>query len=456
VLVVGPNRLYLRYIERVLPSLGEAGVELVTIGDLVPDDISDARGNVAANLLKGDLRMVDVVAKAVRDRQRPLRDDLVIGFGLTSLRLTVEASEQIVRAARRRSRTHNAGRRHVESALWAELAASARAELDANTVHDRLRGDERVRAALERMWPVLTPADLLRDLFGSHALLRLAAGRHFTEAEQDTMFVPRGERADDGRWTSADVPLLDEARHLLGPRPRSHDDDDTRTYGHIVVDEAQDLSPMQLRMLSRRSLGGSMTVVGDMAQATGPWAPADWDEVLAHLPARRPPRVRELSIGYRTPASVLTLANKVLGVAAPQLTPPSAVRAGEHPPAIIAVSADRLGASIAELAAAERDAVGEGNVAVVVPDSLVAVVGDALTAAGVDHGEASRSGIDAQVNLVPVRLVKGIELDSVLVVEPGRIVAEEPQGLRSLYVALTRATQRLAVVHAEELPDVLR
>jgi DNA helicase IV len=165
--------------------------------------------------------------------------------------------------------------------------------------------------------------------------------------------------------------------------------------------------------------------------------------------------VRELSIGYRTPASVLTLANKVLGVAAPQLTPPSAVRAGEHPPAIVAVSVEELGASIAELAAAERDAVGEGNVAVVVPDSLVALVGEALTAAGVDHGEASRSGIDAQVNLVPVRLVKGIELDSVIVVEPGRIVAEEPQGLRSLYVALTRATQRLAVVHAEELPDVL-
>jgi DNA helicase IV len=271
-----------------------------------------------------------------------------------------------------------------------------------------------------------------------------------------SLVMARGERADDGRWSAADVPLLDEARALLGPRPRSSDEDEVRTYGHIVIDEAQDLSPMQLRMLARRSLGGSMTVVGDIAQATGPWAPASWDEVLAHLPSRRPPRINELSIGYRTPASILTLANRVLAVAAPGLTPPRAVRSGDGPAAVVATDAAELGPTVARIAAAERDAVGEGNVAVVVPDSLVGPIGRALDALGVDHGDAQRTGIDAQVNLVPVRLVKGIELDSVVVVEPGRIVSEEPQGLRSLYVALTRATQRLAVVHAEPLPEMLQ
>ena len=164
--------------------------------------------------------------------------------------------------------------------------------------------------------------------------------------------------------------------------------------------------------------------------------------------------MRELSIGYRTPASIMTLANRVLAVAAPDLTPPTAVRPGDEEPRVLHVV--DLAASVATLAAGERDQVGEGNVAVIVPDSLIGAVGDALSAAGVDYGEAQRVGIDAQVNLVPVRLVKGLELDSVIVVEPARIVAEEPQGLRSLYVALTRATQRLAVVHAEPLPAALR
>jgi DNA helicase IV len=456
VLVVGPNRLYLRYIERVLPSLGEAGVELAMLSDLVPESVNDSRGDALANRVKGDLRMVPLMAKAVRDRQRPLRDDLVVGYGLVSLRCSIEASERIVRAARRRARTHNAGRRFVEALLWAELAESAHAEIEPDTVRERLRHDSRIREALERMWPVLTPAELLRDLLSSKALLRLAARRLFEDAEVDSLAIERGDRADDGRWSAADVPLLDEARSLLGPRPKTNDDDEVRTYGHIVIDEAQDLSPMQLRMVARRSLGGSMTVVGDIAQATGPWAPSSWDDVLAHLPSRRPSRIRQLSIGYRTPAAILTLANKVLAVAAPGLTPPSAVRSGDSPPVVLATTVEGLGEAVARLAAAERDAVGEGNVAVVVPDSLVGLIGRALDALGVDHGEAQRTGIDAQVNLVPVRLVKGIELDSVVVVEPARIVAEEPQGLRSLYVALTRATQRLAVVHAEPLPEMLR
>ncbi|HUF32652.1 MAG TPA: hypothetical protein VMN58_05525 [Acidimicrobiales bacterium] len=454
VLVVGPNRLYLRYIERVLPSLGEAGVELALLADLVPERVGQGRDNPVADRVKGDLRMVALLAHAVRDRQRPLREDLVVGMGLLRLRCSVEASRRIVRDARRRARNHNAGRRFVEAGLWEELAASAHAELEADVVRERLLGDADVRAALERMWPVLTPVDLLRDLFGSRPLTRLAADGHLTDEELESLHHERGERDDDRRWTTADVPLLDEARSLLGAR-KAKEDAEMRTFGHIVVDEVQDLSPMQLRMLARRSLGGSMTIVGDMAQATGPWAPDSWDDVISHLPSRRPARRTELSIGYRTPASIMTLANRVLAEAAPDLTPPTAVRAGGDLPVVLAVEPDGLAAEVARLAARERDAVGEGNVAVIAPDSLLADLAEALTAAGVDHGEAARSGIDAQVNLVPVRLVKGLELDAIIVVEPAAIVAEEPQGLRSLYVALTRATRRLSVVHAQPLPPAL-
>jgi DNA helicase IV len=453
VLVVGPNRLYLRYIERVLPSLGEAGVELALLADLVPEEIGEARGDALANRVKGDLRMVPLLAKAVRDRQRPLRTDLEVGLGVLKLRVSAETTKRIVGQARRRARTHNGGRKFVEHGLWEALANSARGELDPQTVQQRLRGNDIVREALERMWPILTPVDLLRDLFGSKPLVKLAAGDSLSEQEQASLHIDREAHASGNRWTMADVPLFDEARSLLGPKPRA-DEEDPRTYGHIVIDEAQDLSPMQLRMLARRSLGGSMTVVGDIAQATGPWAPGSWHEVLRHLPSRKPARLRELSIGYRTPASIMTLANRVLAVAAPDLTPPTAVRQGEEEPLV--VHAVDLAAEVARLARAERDQVGEGNVAVVVPDSLLRPVADALTALGVDHADAGRTGIDAQVNLVPVRLVKGLELDSVIVVEPARIVSEEPQGLRSLYVALTRATQRLAVVHAEPLPEMLR
>jgi DNA helicase IV len=456
VLVVGPNRLYLRYIERVLPSLGEAGVELALLADLVPEQIRDGRGAPLAEVVKGDLRMVQVIAKAVRDRERPLREELVVPFGVLNLRCSPEASDRIVRSARRRARNHNAGRRFVEQGLWEELAASARGELDPDAVAERVRSTDVVRAALERMWPVLTPADLLRDLLSSKALLKLAASKWLSEDEQAALLIERGERADDGRWMLADVPLLDEARIVLGPRPKSKDEDEVRTYGHIVVDEAQDLTMMQLRMLARRSLGGSMTVVGDIAQATGPWAPPNWEAVLANLPSRKEPRVAELSIGYRTPSSVMRLANAVLAVAAPELTPPQAIRAGDEEPQVVAVARDELAARVAELAATERDLVGDGNVAIVVPDPLLEPVAEGLRAAGVDFGEAARNGLEAQVNLVSVRLVKGLELDSVIVVEPSRIVAEEPQGLRALYVALTRSTQRLAVVHAEPLPEALR
>ena len=450
VVVVGPNRLFLGYIEQVLPSLGEAGVELAVLADLYPHAEARATEDHAAARTKGDKRMIEVLRQAVRDRQRPLRSEFVIGYGLASLRLSVDRSAGIVRAVQRRSRLHNAGRRRVEAAFFAALAE--RVPASAAEVTERIEDHPDIRAALEWMWPVLSPEQFLHDLYGSTALVRSASRRVLDADEREGLHRPRESSVDEVAWTAADIPLLDEALVILGPAPDR--EGGVRTYGHIVVDEAQDLSPMELRVLRRRSLNGSMTLVGDIAQATGAWPHQRWESVLEELPDRRGSRQVELTIGYRTPAPIMNLARRVLAVAAPDISPPTAVRDEGEPPEVIGPVADVVAAVVAATVEARAD-VSPGSVGVICPPSLVDEVDAALTDAGVEHGQATRHGLDNGVTVVPVRLVKGLELDATVVVEPSRIVAEQPQGLRALYVALTRATQRLTVVHAEALPEVL-
>ena len=461
VLVIGPNRLFLGYIEQVLPSLGEAGVELAVLADLVGDIAIRSYDTGRTARVKGDARMVRFLRRAVRDRQRPLRSDLVVGYGLQRLVLSAERSAEIISDARRRYRRHNAARKFVETEIFAELANSGRGELSLSEVKERTRRDPAVREALERMWPILTPAQFLHDLFGAKGLLKNAANGIFDETEWESLYRPRSEELDAVEWTHDDAPLLDEARALLGPRPRkkrpgeSNDEDEIRTYGHIVVDEAQDLSPMQLRMLERRSLNGSMTVVGDIAQATGQWAHASWDEILELLPAKREPNRKELTLGYRLPAPIMNVAANVLRVAAPFLQPPRSVREDGAEPVIQKAGPGELATVVSAVTRIERAAVDPGQVAVVCPASLIDEVCAALTEADIDFGRATRQGLQHRVTVVEVGLVKGLEVDSVVVVEPQLIVDEEAQGYRALYVALTRATKRLAVVHELDLPDAM-
>lgn len=463
VLVIGPNRVFLRYIERVLPSLGEAGVEQVVLNDLVQDvhwaryGIDKPDSHLAA-VVKGDLRMADVIDKAVTDRERPLRDELVVPFRTGFVRLRPDETVRIVRTAQRRYRRHNAARKWVEGEIWSAMAATWRdGDLSPNEVKEVVRPMPEVRAALERIWPVLAPAELLHDLFGSKALLRLAASSFLDEAEYLALHRSRMDDVADVRWTDNDVALLDEARNFLGPRPPRKgmpaDEEDIRTFGHIVIDEVQDLTPMQLRMASRRSLNGSMTVVGDIAQATGALAPDDWNDILAHLPDQRPSRVIGLSVGYRIPDGIMELANRVMMAATPTLRAPISVRAGDEHPEFVAVDQpDQLFIEVAAATAAMVDDIPGGSIAIVAPDDLVDSVAGALATAGIEHARATRSGLNAGVTVVPVSVVKGLELDGVVVVEPAAIVAGEQQGLRALYVALTRSTRRLTVVHAEPLP----
>jgi DNA helicase IV len=389
----------------------------------------------------------------VRDRERQLRNDLRVGFGAQTLWFTVEQSHRLIRDARRRFRTHNGARKFVEAELFTALAASGRDDVSVDLLRDRARDNIEVREALERMWPVLTPAQLLHDLFGSKALMRSASRGQLTDHEIDLLYRPRAEHVDDVVWTDSDVSLLDEARELLGPRLGRKDSDVVRTYGHIVVDEAQDLSPMDLRVLTRRSLSGSMTVVGDIAQSTGAWAHQSWSEILEHLPDRRPARLVELTVGYRIPAPLMTLASRVLKEAAPELKPPVSVRQDGSPPNLIKVGS--LERDLVNVVRNELDGVGRGNVALVCPASLVERVCAVLDTSQLPYGRATRRGLDEQLTVVAVGMVKGLEVDSAIVIEPNRIVTEEAQGMRALYVALTRATQRVSVVYAEPLPDVL-
>jgi DNA helicase IV len=406
--------------------------------------------------------MSDVIDNAIADRERALRDELVIPFRTGYVRLRVEESARIVKAARRRFRRHNAGRRFVEGEFWTALAASFHdPEVGPRDVKEVLRGTPETRAALDRMWPLLTPAQLLHDLFGSKALLRLAARGALEETEALSLFRSRFDSVDDVRWTAGDVALLDDAADVLGPKPRKggkvDELDEIRTYGHIVIDEVQDLTPMQLKMATRRSLNGSMTIVGDIAQATGPLAPDAWDEVLAHLPDRKPARVIGLSVGYRIPEQIMALANRVMAVATPSLREPRSVRIGDASPRIVAVpGSGTLGATVAAELRTMLDALPDASLGVVAPDAMVDGLSGDLTAQGIEHGSATRTGLDAGITLVPVSVVKGLELDGVVVVEPARIVTDTEHGMRSLYVALTRSTQRLSVVHDGELPAPLR
>ncbi len=467
-LVVGPNRVFLRYIEQVLPSLGETGVVLSTAESLVSGVEVRGSDDPGTAALKGDIRMAALIGRAVRDRQRSLTRDVEVPFASAVLRLTAEDSAEVVNAVRRRPGTHNSRRRQLESLVGRRLLARYRqslgrmgADRDAGleVADDEFISEVRrvpaLAEALDRMWPRLLPEELLHDLYGAPPLLRLAGRRAgLADHELGALYRPRSSSLDEIPWSVADLPLIDEARVLLGP-VSFRGEDEPRSYGHIVVDEAQDLSPMQLRMVSRRSLSGSMTVVGDLAQATGPVAPTAWSEVLAHLAPGRSARTVELSVNYRTPDEVMRMSSRVLQEAAPFVRPPRSARATGEAPGVFAAEPGGLVAGAVARADHEAAVVRGGTVGVVAPGSLAPALAEGLRRAGVSFGEARRDGLDFAITVVPVEVVKGLEFDSVVVVEPASIVDEELQGLRALYVALTRATRRLTVVHERPLPSAM-
>jgi DNA helicase IV len=540
VLLVGPSAVFLRYIEHVLPSLGEQDVHLSTITGLKPRLRSTFADEPAVAALKGDARMAQVIERAVADRERPLPRQFAVLIDGLRLRISRSDTVRMIEGAKRRPGTHNERRPYVSRRLVDLLVSrykhgavrafhERRDEPSAGNVtsmfdregtfdtaiggtlargetppdgweqelRSRLRGRAEVKEALERMWPVLSGAELVNDLLGFGALVNSAADGILTDEEQQRLHRRRDPDVLTARWTESDVALIDEADYLLGSvdaarvqRKRSRNGDaldtaarviddlglrgfadaatvaeryaepstnghesptEPRTFGHVLIDEAQDLTAMQWRMLARRCPSGSMTIVGDPGQASKPGALASWDDVLAHLPTHNATRFVTLTINYRTPAEVMDVASRLLAVAAPTVEPSQSVRTTGEQPRFVAAEAHRL---IEIAARAARDAYANtGTIAVIAPpelhDSLAAELTDLDAVAG------GAEALDAGITILEPTEAKGLEFDHVVVVEPKALITPDRAGLRLLYVTITRTTKTLTVVHTDGLPEGL-
>ena len=538
VLIVGPNPTFLQYIGHVLPSLGETGVVMSTIADLYPGITARRAEPAEVAEIKGRAVMATVLATAVRNRQELPDEPVEIPFEREVLRLDRKIVQRARERARRSRRPHNQARpifvREILDALVQQVTKKFTAGLretdklvaeilgepepaadssvlgpaDTEDIRAELRQDPRVRAAIARLWPVLTPQQLLDDLFDSPRRLAAAAPR-LTREERAVL-----SRDPDGGWTPADVPLLDEAAELLGEDDRAarrrakrerqreiayaqgvldivsrdleddpeilmaydlinadrlagrHEElsylttaeraaaDRTWAFGHIVVDEAQELSEMAWRMLMRRCPSRSMTIAGDIAQATSLSSTSSWERVLAPALGTRW-RLDRLTINYRTPAEIMAVAADVLADLDDKLETPTSVRETGTVPWHRQVAPGELAAAVAAAVSAETAAVAGGNVAVLAPAALVDELNDAVGSGPLDGSGADGPDLDDMVVVLTVSQAKGLEFDSVLIVDPAQILADSPHGLSELYVALTRATQRLGVLHSGPLPEVL-
>jgi DNA helicase IV len=442
VLVVGPNAAFLHYTAEVLPTLGEVNVDQATVDELVRGDRPPVAEDPAVATLKGDVRMAAVLQRAVVAHVRKPWEDLVIQRRGAKHRVHVSHLRRYVDDIRRsgvrwtvaRERLHHQiatdVRRQQEDAGFAPSDAATAA----------IARSAPVRAFVDTHWPAISPGALLLRLWTEPDLLRTAAGPVLDDDERALLAWERTPRSPrSAPWSSADLVLLDELSGLL---------EEPDTYQHVVVDEAQDLSAMQCRAVGRRCPLGSVTVLGDLAQATTPWAPGSWEQTLHHL-GHDGAEVRPLTAGYRVPQAVLELANRLLPHIATDVPPATSVRFGAHPLRY---------AARAELAdAVRRAAQDEGSVGVIGPDTMAGELRDRLQAAGI-QAELLDDDEDHRITVVPASAAKGLEFDSVVLVEPAVIVAAEPSrpvGLRRLYVTMTRAVSHMVVVHDDPLPPEL-
>ncbi len=437
VLVVGPNPTFMEYVAHVLPALGEEAVEQRAVGELVDGiapSLADGR-EVAA--LKGDPRLAEVIARAAELRQKAAPEDLWARLegAIVTVRardvaeLLEQAREELGYSTRARERFRMALLRRFYERYGTILGSGALR--DFVEVEGALRSNGFLVRWLDRVWPFPAADALVRSLLTQRGRLAEAAEGTLSEAEQRLLL---GSRRPRGAWSDGDVPLLDEARSILAGSSQTH--------GHVIVDEAQDLTPMQLRAIARRAPAGSITILGDIAQATGPVEYPSWGDLLAHLPGGRDASIEELRFAYRVPREIMALALPLLELIAPDVQPPVAYRPGGREPVVRHVESGELAA--ATLEEAVLLAREEGLIAVIAPGEILE------TLDGLPAGSAFEDGVP----LLTPRGAKGLEFDHVIVVEPAAI-AREDQGLRALYVALTRPTTTLVVVHAEPLPALL-
>ena len=451
VLVIGPNEAFLEHIGAVLPTLGEVEVRHTSIEALTASVPVRATEATEVSRLKGDARMAQVLHRAVWSHLVPPGEAMVVPRGSRRWRVPAYDIAPLVDGLAGREIRYDAARQLLPQRLAHAVLVRMEAlgEYPDDRVQDAVARSAPVKAYAASIWPKVDARQLLHRLLSDAGALAAAAEGLLMPQEQQLLLWEKPSRtAGSAKWSLADTWLLDELGDLLNRTP---------SLGHVVLDEAQDLSPMQLRAVGRRCSTGAATVLGDIAQGTTPWSTASWEESLAHL-GKPQGVVSELRRGFRVPASVIEFAAQLLPQAAPGLAAPESVRDNPGRLDLERVEpGDLVSAAVAQV---DRLRALEGSVGVIVPDVRVAEVSIALTGAGIEHGTLgpTHGDVDHQVDVVPATVAKGLEFDHVLVIEPAEIAASEPDertGLRRLYVVLTRAVSDLSVVHASPLPDAL-
>ncbi|MYS85606.1 HelD family protein [Embleya scabrispora] len=445
-LIVGPNRAFLRYISEVLPALGETGIRQATIDDEVGRHPVGARDEPAAEVVKHDPRMATVLRRALYARVVAPKEPVAVPDGSYRRRIALDELTRIVDGVRAEDAPYQVGRERIRARAVALLQRQAERNSGPPT-GDWLRRMGRSKAVggfVDHCWPRVHPEQVLAELLGDSQVLAAAADGILTADEQRAIRWTRPPRSwRSARWTAADLVLLDEVGGLIERPP---------TYGHVVVDEAQDLSPMQCRALARRIGSGSVTVLGDLAQGTTPWSARTWPELLAHL-GRPEAEVAPLTVGFRVPAVIVALANRLL--AGLDVDVPAARSLREDGELTIREVADPVAATVE----AVRAALGRpGSIGVIADGARTQALGAALADADVatTTADAPDPTGAVRVTVLPATLAKGLEYDHVVVVEPAAIVAAEARGAGRLYVVLTRAVSRLHILHNRPLPALLR
>ncbi|MFJ4063232.1 HelD family protein [Streptomyces albogriseolus] len=443
-LVVGPNRSFLHYIEQVLPALGELAVAQATVDDLVAH--VEVRGNddATAATVKGDARMAEVLRRALYSHVTMPTEPVVVVRGSRRWRVPAYELEELVGQLLDRDIRYGAAREALPQRIaHAVLVQMERAgEAPDDRVQDAVARNAAVKAAVKAVWPAVDPAKLVLRLLNDAEFLADHAEGLLDEQEQKAILWAKPARSvKSAKWSAADTVLIDEAADLIRRTP---------SLGHVVLDEAQDLSPMQYRAVGRRCTTGSATVLGDLAQGTTPWATRGWEEALSHL-GKPDAVVEELTAGFRVPTDVITYASRLLPHIAPGLTPVASIREN---PGFFEV---RRSSGPADVIAACRELLTrEGSVGLIAADPRIPELTDALASAGLPHVAPGEETTEStRLTLVPASLAKGLEYDYVLLDEPQAVVDAEPDertGLRRLYVTLTRAVSGLIITHSAPLP----
>ncbi|MBV1851992.1 HelD family protein [Catellatospora tritici] len=443
VLIVGPNQAFLSYIAAVLPALGELEVKQSTLEALIGRVPVSAVDPVETETVKHDPRMAAVLHQALWSRLARAEVPIQVSDGAYRWRIDPGVLSRLVDDTRRENPTYLLGRERVRArvvGLLQRQAETRSGESPGESWQRRMGKTKPVVEFLDACWPAVTPESLVFELLSDPVALAGAAEGLLTEDEQQALLWRKPARTvKSAKWSSADMVLLDEAAGLLEREP---------SLSHIIIDEAQDLSPMQCRAIARRTTHGSITLLGDLAQGTAPWAATDWADSLRHLGKPDAPVV-PLTTGFRVPEAVVALANRLLPALEVNVPPAVSLRQDGD---LVIRGVDELAAAV--LAELDATRALPGSVGVIAADRHLDGLRAALVAAGVEPSELDDPESN-RVTMVPAMLAKGLEYDHVIVVEPADIVDAEPRGLHRLYVVLTRAVTRLTVLHARALPEAL-